>query len=87
MRRVGSSGAGVGASAMVVLVGAGWERLVDMERAIDQPTCSEAWDCFMKFGLGLRRKIEKGYFGNFIKYRLGDLLAKPRRGSAHGEAV
>ena len=30
VRRVGSSDAGVGASAMVVSVGAGWERLADM---------------------------------------------------------
>ena len=64
---VGSSGAGVGASAMVVSVGAGWERLADMKRAVDQPTCGEAWDCFMKIGLGLWRKIEKGYSGNFTK--------------------
>ena len=65
VRRVASSGAGVGASAMVVLVGAGWERLADMKRAADQPTHGEAWDCFMKIGLGLRRRIKKGYFGNF----------------------
>ena len=25
-------------------------------------------------GLGLCKKIEKGYFGNFTKYRLGDLM-------------
>ena len=34
VRRVRSSGAGVGASAMVVSVGAGWERLADMKRAV-----------------------------------------------------
>ena len=33
VRLVRSSGAGVGASAMVVSVGAGWERLADMKRA------------------------------------------------------
>ena len=65
VRRVASSGTGVDASAMVVSVGTGWERLVDMKRAIDQPTRDEAWDCFMKIRLGLRRRIEKGYFGNF----------------------
>ena len=64
VRRVGSSGAGVGASAMVILVGVGWERLTDMERAVDQPTHVEASDCFAQFGLGLRRRTEKGYFGN-----------------------
>ena len=25
-------------------------------------------------GLGFRRKTEKGYFGNFTKYRMDDLL-------------
>ena len=65
VRLVGSSGAGVGASAMVVSVGAGWEGLADMMRAIDQPTRGEVGECFAKFGLGLRRRIEKGYFGNF----------------------
>ena len=65
VRRVASSGAGVGASAMVVSVRAGWERLADMKRAVDQPTRGEVCDCFMKIGLGLRRRIEKGYFGNF----------------------
>ena len=72
VRRVGSSGAGVGASAMVVSVGAGWDRLADMVRAVDQPTRGEAGDCFTKIGLGLRRRIEKGYFGNFTKYRMCD---------------
>nr|ADB85428.1 hypothetical protein [Phyllostachys edulis] len=33
----------------------------------------EAGECFTKIGLGLRRKMKKGYFGNFTKYRLGDL--------------
>lgn len=47
MRRVPSSGAGVGASVMVVSVGAKWERLADTKRAVDQPTRSEAWDYFM----------------------------------------
>ena len=65
VRRVGSSGAGVGASAMVVSVGAGRERLADMMRAVDQPTRGEAGECFAKFGLGLRRRTEKRYFGNF----------------------
>ncbi len=41
VRLVGSSGAGVGASAMVVPVGSGWERLADMMRAVDQPTRGE----------------------------------------------
>ena len=85
VRRVRSSGAGVGASAMVVSVGAGWERLADMKRAADQPTRGEAWRCFTKMGLGLCKKIEKGYFGNFTKYRLGDLFAKSRRKMAQGE--
>ena len=62
---VGSSSTGVDASAMVVLVGAGWERLADLERAVDQPTRVESGDCFAQFGLGLRRRTEKGYFGNF----------------------
>ena len=65
VRLVGSSGTVVGSSAMVVSVEAGWERLANMMRVVDQPTCDEAWDCFTKFGLGLRRRIEKGYFGNF----------------------
>ena len=73
VRLVGSSGAGVGASVMVVSVGAGWERLADMMRAVDQPTRSGAGDCFDWIGLGLRRRIEKGYFGNLTKYHLGDL--------------
>ena len=55
---------GVGASAMVVSVGAGWERLADMERVVDQPTRGEAGECFAQIGLGLRRRTEKGYFGN-----------------------
>lgn len=67
VRRVVSSGAGVGTSAMVVSVGARWERLADMKRVTDQPTRDEALDCFMKIGLGLRRRIERGYFGNFTK--------------------
>ena len=65
VRLVGSSAAGVGASAMVVSVGDRWERLADMMRDVDQPTRGKAGDCFTKFGLGLRRRIEKGYFGNF----------------------
>ena len=60
-------------------MGAGWERLADMKRAADQPTRGEAWRCFTKMGLGLCKKIEKGYFGNFTKYRLGDLI--PTRGA------
>ena len=51
VQRVGSSGAGVGASVMVVSVGAGWERLVEMERAVDQPTRGEASECFAKSAL------------------------------------
>ena len=35
VRLVRSSGAGVGASAMVVSVGAGWERLADMMRVLE----------------------------------------------------
>ena len=62
MRRVGSSGAGVGASAMVVSVGAGWERLVDMKRAIDQPTRGEAWDCFHDVWTRSSGKDRKGVF-------------------------
>ena len=73
VRLVGSSGAGIGASASVVPVGSGWERLADMMRAVDQPTRDEAGDCFDRIGLGPWRRIEKGYFGNFTKYRLGDL--------------
>ena len=73
MQLVGSSGAGVGASALVVPVGSRRERLADMMRAIDQPTRGEAGGCFTKIGLGSWRRIEKGYFGNFTKYRLGDL--------------
>ena len=65
MQLVGSSGAGVGASALVVPVGSGRERLADMMRVVDQPTRGEAGDCFNRIGLGLRRRIEKGYFGNF----------------------
>ena len=70
---VGSSGAGVGASALEVPMGFGRERLADMMRAVDQPTRGEACVCFPKTGLSLRRKIKKGYFGNFTKYRLYDL--------------
>ena len=73
VRLVGSSGAGGGASALVVPMGFGRERLADMKRASDQPTRGGAGDCFGRIGLGLRRRIEKGYFGNFTKYRLGDL--------------
>ena len=53
---------GVSASAMVVSVGARWERLADMMRAVDQPTRGKADECLEKFGLGLRRRTEKGYF-------------------------
>ena len=53
-------------------MGSGRERLADMMRAVDQPTRGEAGDCFDWIGLGLRRRIEKGYFGNFTKYRLCD---------------
>ena len=60
VRRVASSGAGVGASAMVDSVGAGWERLADMKRAVDQPTRGEAGECFAQSRLGLCKKIEKG---------------------------
>ena len=46
---------------MVVSVGAGWERLADMERAVDQPTRGEAGECFTQmdsvFGEGPRRGI------------------------------
>ncbi|MGL6083108.1 MAG: hypothetical protein ACRC4N_11820, partial [Gammaproteobacteria bacterium] len=63
------------------------ERLADMMRAVDQPTRGGAGDCFDRIGLGPWRRIEKGYFGNFTKYCLCDLLAKPWRGSALGEAV
>ena len=44
------------------------------DEPLDQPTRGEAWKCFTKMGLGLCKKIEKGYFGNLTKYRLGDLL-------------
>lgn len=64
LRRIGSSGAGVGASALVVPVGSGRERFADMMRAVDQPIRDEAGDCFNRIGLGLRKRIEKGYFGN-----------------------
>ena len=68
-------------------MGFGRERLADMMRAVDQPTRGGAGDCFDMIGLGPWRRIEKGYFGNFTKYRLGDILTKPRRRSALGEAV
>ena len=55
-------------------MGFGRERLADMMRAVDQPTRVGAGDCFGWFGLGPWRRIEKGYFGNFTKYRLGDLM-------------
>ena len=73
MQLVGSSDARVGASALVVPGGSGRERLADMKRAVDQPTRGGAGDCFDWIGLGLRRRIEKGYFGNLTKYHLGDL--------------
>ena len=61
VRRVGSSGAGVGASALVVPVGSGRERLADMMRAVDQPTRGEAGECFAQMesvlGEGSRRGI------------------------------
>ncbi|MGL6084156.1 MAG: hypothetical protein ACRC4N_17595, partial [Gammaproteobacteria bacterium] len=79
MQLVGSSGAGVGASALEVPMGFGRERLADMMRAVDQPTRGEAGDCFDRIGLGPWRRIEKGYFGNFTKYCLGDLM--PTRGA------
>ena len=69
---VASSGAGIGASALVVPMGFGRERLADMMRAVDQPTRGGAGDCFDRIGLGPWRRIEKGYFGNFTKYRLCD---------------
>ena len=87
MQLVGSSDAGVGASALVVSTGAGRERLADMMRAVDQPTRGEGGDCFTMIGLGSWRRIEKGYFGNFTKYRLCDLLAKPRRKAMQGKVV
>ena len=60
-------------------MGFGRERLADMMRAVDQPTRGGAGDCFDRIGLGPWRRIEKGYFGNFTKYRLGDLM--PTRGA------
>lgn len=33
---------GVSATTMAILVGAGWERLLDMKRVIDQPTRGKA---------------------------------------------
>lgn len=41
-QQVVSSGFGVGASAMVVLVGVRYERLADMKRAIDELMRGEA---------------------------------------------
>ena len=67
MQLVGSSGVGVGASALAVSVGAGRESLADMMRAIDQPTCGKTGDCFDRIGLGPWRRIEKGYFGHFTQ--------------------
>ena len=62
VRLVGSSGAGVGASAMVVSVGAGWERLADMMRAVDQPTRGEAGDCFAQIWTRSSEKDREGVF-------------------------
>lgn len=73
MRRVASSGAGVGASVMVVPVEAGWERLADIKRVINQPTRGEACDCFTMFGLSLWRRIGKGILESSLKYRVDDL--------------
>ena len=79
MRRVGSSGAGVGASAMVVSVGAGWERLADMKRAAGSTYTWRSMEVLHAIWTRSFKKIEKEYFGNFTKYRLGDLM--PTRGA------
>ena len=60
-------------------MGAGWERLADMMRAVGSTYTWRSKRVLRTDGLGLCRKIEKGYFGNFTKYRLGDLL--PTRGA------
>ena len=41
VQRVASSGLGVDASAIVILVGVGWKRLAVMKRAIDEPMRDE----------------------------------------------
>lgn len=79
VRLVGSSGAGVGASAMVVSVGAGWERLADMMRVAGSTYTWRSMEVLHEDWTRSSKKIEKGYFGNLTKYRLGYLL--PTRGA------
>ena len=62
VRRVALSDAGVGASVMVVSVGAGWERFADMKRAVDQPTRGKAWDCFAQIWTRSSEKDREGVF-------------------------
>ena len=45
---------------MVVSVGAGWERLADMERAVDQPTRGEASECFAQMDSVFAKRSRRG---------------------------
>ena len=64
-----------------------WERLADMMRAVGSTYTWRSMDVFRAVQTRSSEKIEKGYFGNLTKYRLCDLVTKPRRGTAHGEVV
>ena len=44
----------------MVSVGAGWERLADMERAVDQPTRGEASECFAQMDSVFAKRPRRG---------------------------
>ena len=44
----------------MVSVGAGWERLADMERAVDQPRCGEAGECFAQLDSVFAKRLRRG---------------------------
>ena len=55
-------------------MGAGWERLADMMRTAGSTYTWRSKRVLRADGTRSWQKIEKGFFGNFTKYRLGDLL-------------
>ena len=55
-------------------MGTGWERLADTMRAAGSTYTWRSRRLLQQDWTRSSEKIEKGYFGNFTKYRLGDLL-------------
>lgn len=62
--------------------GAGWERLVDTRKAIDEPTHGEVCDCFTMIGFGHGEGSRRCILVFSPKYRVGDLLETAAQDSA-----